>query len=336
MATKKVYIGSVGPYLYDDTDNVDDPDGDFAGQMSVAALSNHKFVATEFIGIPISSVSVTNIDDPSTELNPLSASDIGGLVAVYQATAAADDEFTMYLWDTDAAAENVPYSVDGTGGVWIAVGGKYLNGDLYVENNINWGGAIGAHASTHENGGADEVDVGGLSGLLADDQHVLDSEVESVITAELVDGQSIDNAIDSLISTHASDADAHITLSEGAITLLGSAAVDLQNGDSKTTVYTVPTGKTMVVTHVVIRSPSGTLAGGTDFDIGSGANADTWRQTINLSSMTATDDYMVIPSVSATPVKYTLEAAGSAFGILPVTGATADVTATMEVFGYLF
>lgn len=125
-------------------------------------------------------------------------------------------------------------------------------------------------------------------------------------------------------------------LNENAITLLGSAVVDLQNGDSKTTVYTVPTGKTMIVTHVVIRSPSGSLAGGTDFDIGSGANCDTWRQTISLTTMTATTDYMVIPSIAATPVKYTLEAAGSAFGILPITGATADVTATMEVFGYLF
>lgn len=125
-------------------------------------------------------------------------------------------------------------------------------------------------------------------------------------------------------------------LNENAVSLLGSATIDTQNGDSKTTVYTVPTGKTAVITHVVIRSPSGSLAGGTDFDIGSGGSADTWRQTIDLSSMTATTDYMVIPSVSATPVKYTLEAAAAAFGILPITGATADTTATMEVFGYLF
>ena len=107
-------------------------------------------------------------------------------------------------------------------------------------------------------------------------------------------------------------------------------------GDAKTTVYTVPAGKTAVITHVVIRSPSASLAGGTDFDIGSGANADTWRQTIDLSSMTAVTDYMVIPSISAVPVKYTLEAAGSAFGIKPITGATLDSTATMDVFGYLF
>jgi hypothetical protein len=34
-----------------------------------------------------------------------------------------------------------------------------------------------AHNTTHQDGGADEISVAGLSGLLADDQHVLDSEV---------------------------------------------------------------------------------------------------------------------------------------------------------------
>lgn len=123
---------------------------------------------------------------------------------------------------------------------------------------------------------------------------------------------------------------------EKVISLLGTAAISTQNGDGKTTVYTVPTAKTAVITHVVIRSPSASLTGGTDFDIGSGANADTWRQTIDLSSMTATTDYMVIPAIAATPVKYTLEAAAAAFGIKPITGATGDTTATMDVFGYLF
>ena len=30
MAVKKIYFGSVGPILYDDASNVDDPDGDFS------------------------------------------------------------------------------------------------------------------------------------------------------------------------------------------------------------------------------------------------------------------------------------------------------------------
>jgi len=33
MATKKVFIGSVGPFLYDDTSAIDDVDGDFAGEL---------------------------------------------------------------------------------------------------------------------------------------------------------------------------------------------------------------------------------------------------------------------------------------------------------------
>jgi len=118
-------------------------------------------------------------------------------------------------------------------------------------------------------------------------------------------------------------------------TLLGSAVVDMQNGDSKTTAYNVPAGLTAIITKVIIRSPSGSLASGStgDFDIGSGANADTWLQTINLDTLTAVTDYMVITSENQ---KYTMEAAGAAFGIKPITGATANVTATMDVWGYLF
>jgi hypothetical protein len=37
-----------------------------------------------------------------------------------------------------------------------------------------------AHKARHQDGGADEISVTGLSGLLADDQHVLDSEVTAV------------------------------------------------------------------------------------------------------------------------------------------------------------
>lgn len=117
---------------------------------------------------------------------------------------------------------------------------------------------------------------------------------------------------------------------------LGSAGILTKDGDPKTTVYTVPAGKTAIIVQVIIRGPTVSLAGGSDFDIGSGVNATSWRQTINLSSMTATTDYMVIPNISSTPVKYTMEAAGATFGIKPVTGATLDGSATMDVYGYEF
>ena len=115
--------------------------------------------------------------------------------------------------------------------------------------------------------------------------------------------------------------------------LLDSATVDLQNGDSKTTVYTVPTGKKAIVTMVVIANPTASLAGGTDFDIGDGANADTWKTTINLTTLTATTDCIVISPPTA---KFTVFDAADAFGIVPVTGATADAQATMYVFGFEF
>jgi hypothetical protein len=122
-------------------------------------------------------------------------------------------------------------------------------------------------------------------------------------------------------------------LRENAITLLGSAVCDVQNGDGKTTVFTVPTGKSCIVTHMVVRNPSGSLAGGTDFDFGDGANADTWKTTVDLSSMTAITDYMLL---TVTDAKITIFDAGDAIGVKPATGATADVTATVEIFGYLY
>lgn len=43
-----------------------------------------------------------------------------------------------------------------------------------------------AHATTHQDGGSDEMVITGLSGLLADDQHVLDSEVLSAISGATI------------------------------------------------------------------------------------------------------------------------------------------------------
>ena len=58
-------------------------------------------------------------------------------------------------------------------------------------------GTPGAHAASHENAGGDEISVAGLSGTLADDQHVLDTEVTTVIEATpLNDLATADGVID--------------------------------------------------------------------------------------------------------------------------------------------
>jgi hypothetical protein len=112
-----------------------------------------------------------------------------------------------------------------------------------------------------------------------------------------------------------------------------TTGVDMQTA-AKTVLYTVPTGKVFYPIMVVVRDPSATLAGGTDYDIGTGANADTWRQAIDLSSMTTLGtDYMVIQGADVT--KYSECAAASEFGIKVITGSTGAATATIDVFGYL-
>ena len=45
-----------------------------------------------------------------------------------------------------------------------------------------------AHKTNHQNAGGDEVSVAGLSGLLADDQHVLDAEVRAAAVSDIVYG----------------------------------------------------------------------------------------------------------------------------------------------------
>ena len=102
----------------------------------------------------------------------------------------------------------------------------------------------------------------------------------------------------------------------------------------KTTLYTVPSGKTFYPFAICVREPSASMSGGTDYDIGTGASADTWRQTVDLSSMTTlATDYMFITGADVT--KYTDCATASVFGIKVITGTTAACTATIDVFGFL-
>ncbi len=122
-------------------------------------------------------------------------------------------------------------------------------------------------------------------------------------------------------------------LEESIGRLITVSGVDMKTAQ-KNTLYTVPTGKTAYVVFVVIREPSASMAGGTDYDFGTGANADTWRQTVNLSSMTTSGtDYMVISGADVT--KYTDNAAAAVFGIKVIAGTSVACTATIDVFGFL-
>ncbi len=114
---------------------------------------------------------------------------------------------------------------------------------------------------------------------------------------------------------------------EPILSKLASIDVGMQTADGAQTLFTVPAGKTAYISSVVVRAPTASLAGGTDYDF------TNWRTTVDLSSMTATTDYMVIRGADVT--KYTELAAGVAFQITPTTGSTGAANATFDVFGYL-
>lgn len=57
--------------------------------------------------------------------------------------------------------------------------------------NIPSGGTPAAHATSHQNGGGDEIDVAGLSGVLADPQVPITENVQDIIGAAVVAGTGI-------------------------------------------------------------------------------------------------------------------------------------------------
>ncbi len=132
---------------------------------------------------------------------------------------------------------------------------------------------------------------------------------------------------------------------EKGLALLSSTSVTMgtnANG-TKQILYTVPDGKDCVVTEVIIRNPSGTLAGCNDVDFGTGAACATLNFLNNetgIIDVTATDDFMRLVT-SSDDFKVIDGSAAAAvdreFGIQIIAGATAAAaTATIDVFGYIF
>ena len=114
-----------------------------------------------------------------------------------------------------------------------------------------------------------------------------------------------------------------------------TTSVAMGTNNTKADLFTFPSGKGGVVTRVVIRNLSGAVACGTDNDFGAGATAAGWNDTVNLSTVDATNDFYC---VTADDVRIeAVFAAGDVFGIqTDVSSDASAVTATIDVFGYLF
>ncbi len=116
------------------------------------------------------------------------------------------------------------------------------------------------------------------------------------------------------------------------VTLLSSTTVAMGTNNTTANLYTVPAGKTAIVTKVIIHSLSGAVACGNDNDFGSGGAG--WKDTVNLSTLDAVDDYWVITQDDV--LVEAVFAAAAVFAIqTDIASSASAVNATVDVFGYL-
>lgn len=138
MAIKHIWIGSYGPFIYDDTVPVVDNLGVLpAGTTQQGAVGNGQIRLTQapvggdeivrlddLDGRVFAAVEVADIDNPDAELN-LIASVVGGMVWAYQVNAGIN-YWTAYTFDASVSTgADSPWVVAGSSGYWIAVGGRY-------------------------------------------------------------------------------------------------------------------------------------------------------------------------------------------------------------------
>lgn len=131
------------------------------------------------------------------------------------------------------------------------------------------------------------------------------------------------------------------------IVLLSSKSITIgTNSDgTKIDLYTPPSGKDGIVEYVILRNPSGTLAGCNDvnFGVGAGTTGSWIDAETGIEDMTATSDYMVLERTNHISNEFSVidgddaTANNRTFGIYVVAGATAAAaTVTIDTFGYEF
>lgn len=129
-------------------------------------------------------------------------------------------------------------------------------------------------------------------------------------------------------------------LRDNAITLLESTpGVNLNAvAGTETALYTVPVGKTALVTHIVIHSVSADANASVVTFGKTGGACDEFRGDQTLSGLSAAGKYTVIyldQGVNDTPEAADEFDAGDEVGIEITTAAGNSCTVTVDVFGYL-
>ena len=112
--------------------------------------------------------------------------------------------------------------------------------------------------------------------------------------------------------------------------LASVAGVDV-NVATKSTLYTVPAGKSCIITHIIVRNPSINLTTA-NYGFGFNANADDVITSATHTELDGSTKYAVL-SAKAGAVR---GAAADVFGVKCTVNQGAAATVTIEVFGYLF
>lgn len=123
--------------------------------------------------------------------------------------------------------------------------------------------------------------------------------------------------------------------------LLSSTASVNVGAIAATALYTVPAGKTCLITRVMVRNASGTFNQLASPVASFGWNGTTFNDVIASATYTnpmaaATNYFILVPDGKTAS---TVSAAGAAAGVFKInvtTAATAATTCTIDVFGYLF
>ncbi len=101
------------------------------------------------------------------------------------------------------------------------------------------------------------------------------------------------------------------------------------------TLYTVPAGKTLILSHAILEVSADAGAAGV-LTIGSGAGAIDFVGTTNVDNLDADGDCIILaPVPSATPATLKAYAAGTVISLDVATAANA-VTGSLYLFGILY
>ncbi len=126
---------------------------------------------------------------------------------------------------------------------------------------------------------------------------------------------------------------------EGVIALLSSTpSVDLNGAPTtETALYTVPTGKVLVVDHIIMRAFSGNCTTAVVTFGKTGGTCDEFLGDQTLTNASGTGDYLIVsPVPNATPPKVEFFTAAQVFAVEITTAEGGVLTCTIDVFGYLY